>query len=86
MNIPPGSILSSPCAHITIQSTGESAYALDGFYERYIFGTYRFVSIDARGNNMYHADSQGRDLFITKNMDSHWVVNITILRKLKAMM
>ena len=71
--------------HITIQSTGESAYALDGGYERYIFGTYRFVSIDARGNSIYHANIQGGDWFITKDMENDWMVSTIILCILKYM-
>ena len=79
MTIPRCSIIGSPCAHITIQSTGESAYVRRGEYERYIFGTYSFLSIDAGGNNMYHANIQGNDLFLTKNMDKNWRVSTTIL-------
>ena len=86
MNIPAGAFLSGPCEHITIQSTGESAYTHDGWYGRNIFGTYRFVSIDARGNNMYHANIQGTDSFITKDMDNYWMVSNTILYILKCMM
>ena len=84
LSIPIGSTLSKPCIAITIQSTGDSTY--DGWYEQNIFGTYSFISIDASGNNMYHANIQGTDLFLTKNMDNEWVVNITILRKVKCML
>ena len=77
MSIPIGSTVSSPCAHITIQSIGDSTY--DGWYERNIFGTYRFLSVDARGNNMYHAFIQGKDWFITKNIRNNWMVSTTIL-------
>ena len=76
LNITIGSILGSPCTHIAIQSIGHSTY--DGWYFIYIFGSYSFVSTDARGNNMYHANIQGTNRFITKNMDNYWVVNITI--------
>ena len=84
MNIPPGSALSSPCAHITIQSTGETAYSHGGELGRLIFGTYHFVSIDARSNNMYHAIIQAADLFIrkdTENYENYWVVSIKIIHK-----
>ena len=84
MSIPIGSTVSSPCAHITIQSIGDSTY--DGWYERNIFGTYRFLSVDARGNNLYHANIQGMDLFITKDMNNAWAVSTTILYILKCMM
>ena len=84
MNIPIGSTASSPCTHISIQSFGDSTY--DGWYERKIFGTYRFLSIDASGNNMYHANIEGIDRFITKSMDTkNWMVSTTILHRLKSM-
>ena len=86
MNILIGSTLGIPCTHITIQSTGESAYVRGGEIEQYIFGTYRFISTDARGNNIYHAHIQGIDRFITKNNDNRWVVNITLLSKFKSML
>ena len=86
MTIPPGSALISPCAHIKIESTGESAYVHDGMYRREIFGTYRFVSIDERGNNMYHANIQGDDWFITKGMNNFWAVRTRLLYMLKYMM
>ena len=76
LNITIGSI---PCTHISIQSIGDSTY--DGWYERYVFGTYTFFSIDARGNNMYHATIQGYDWFITKDMENTWMVNTTILHR-----
>ena len=83
MTIPPGSIISNPCAHITIQSTGVSAYVHDGHYELFIFGTYRFVSIDARGNNIYHANIQGDDWFITKDIENGWIVSVIMLHRSK---
>ena len=85
LSISIGSTLSSPCTHITIQSTGESAYVHDGQYELFIFGKYRFLSVDARGNNMYHANIEGIDRFITKNMDNNWGVSTTILFIIKCM-
>ena len=73
MTITIGSTLNTPCTHITIQSIGNSKYVEDGAYERFIFGKYRFVSIDERSNNVYHAANiQGDDWFITKNMDNTW--------------
>ena len=86
MNITLVSTLSTPCTPITIQSIGDSKYVHDGGYQLYLFGTYNFVSIDARGNAIYHANIQGTDMFLTKNMDNYWVVNITILRKVKCML
>ena len=85
LSIPIGSTLNSPCTHITIQSTGESVYVHDGYYEQYIFGKYRFLSIDARGNNMYHANIQGIDWFITKDIENDWEVSTIILYVLKCM-
>ena len=69
--------MSKPCSEIMIRSIGESSH--DGWYERYIFGTYRFVSIGARGNNIYHANIQGTDQFIVKDVENDWVVLITFL-------
>ena len=85
MTIPIGSALGSTCAYITIQSTGESAYVHGGLYEQEIFGTFRFVSIDARGNNVYHANIEETDWFITKDMDNLWGVSTIILYILKSM-
>ena len=62
-----------------IRSIGESSHVHVGLYDRYIFGTYRFISIDARGNNIYHANIQGMDWFIVKDVENYWVVRITIL-------
>ena len=77
MNIPTVSTISKPCNEIIIRSNGESSY--DGWYEQFVFGTYRFVSIDARGNNIYHANIQGTDWFIVKDVDNYWVVFITFV-------
>ena len=85
MNIKIGSTWSAPCNHITISSIGDSKSVHDGMYEYWIFGTYSFVSTDARGNNMYHANIQGTDRFITKNMYNYWLVNMTTLYKFKNM-
>ena len=82
MNFSTGPTLSSPCAYISIQSTGDSTQAQDGWYVQYLFGTYRFVSIDSRANNMYQANIKGTDWFLSKLMDNDWVVNITILHRL----
>ena len=79
MNIPIASTHSTPCTHVTIQSTGDSTLVEYGFYERKIFGTYSFVSIDERGNNIYHAHIQNTDWFLTKTVEGWWVVSITIL-------
>ena len=77
MNICVGPPLSISCTHISIQSIGDSTY--DGWYERRVFGTYSFVSIDARGNNIYHAKINGYDSFVIKDIDDDWVVKISIL-------
>ena len=89
MNIPIGSTVSSPCANITIQSNGESAFVHDGLYEQVVFGKYRFLSIDARGNNVYHANTNyttTNDLFLNKDMGNYWKVSATSLWILKCMM
>ena len=74
MHIPTVSTISKPCSDIIIQSIGESTY--DGWYERFIFGTYHFLSIDARGNNIYYANIQGWDMFIAKDAHNDWLVDI----------
>ena len=68
------------CAQITIQSNSDSTY--DDWYMQHVFGvfgTYRFVSIDPRGNNIYHANIQGEYVFICKAMNNNWVVRIEFL-------
>lgn len=77
MNIIIVSTISKPCSEIIIKSIGESTY--DGWYERFIFGTYRFVSLDARGNNIYYANIKDTDWFIVKDMENNWVVRIVPL-------
>ena len=79
MIITVGSTLNTPCTHITIQSIGDSKHVEDGAYERFIFGIYLFLSNDARGNNVYHANMSGTDMFIRKDTENYWVVSITIL-------
>ena len=79
MYIPTVSTTSKPCSKVMFRSIGESSHVNDGSYERYIFGTYHFVSIDARGNNIYHANIQGTDQFIVKDVENDWVVLITFL-------
>ena len=74
MNIPIVSTISNQCSQISIQSNGDSKYAHAGFYDEYLFGAYRFASIDSRGNNIYHTNIQGEDVFILKNMRNNWVV------------
>ena len=71
-----------------IHGIGESTY--DGWYEAFIFGSYSFVSIDSRGNNVYVAnrDAKYDDLYEEYNMppyiykhqlDRDWVVNLAFL-------
>ena len=78
LNITIGSI---PCTHISIQSIGDSTY--DGWYEQHVFGTYSFLLIDERGNNIYHAKMEAFDFFITKVMENEWIVSVTILPRSK---
>ena len=78
MNIPVVSTISTPpCSEVIIQSFGETTYP--GWYESLVFGIYRFVSIDVRGNNIYFANIQGTDSFIFKDMENDWVVRIVPL-------
>ena len=79
MDIPIVSTISNPCSAISFESNGDSRYALGGSYDKYIFGTYRFASIDPRGNNIYHANIHDRDSFLFKNLLNYWVVGITHL-------
>ena len=72
LNISIVSTLNDPCPQMSIQSSGESTY--DGWYEQWIFGSYRFASIDARGNHIYYANILGEDTFICKDMENDWVV------------
>ena len=74
MNIPIVSTISNQCSQISIQSNGDSKYAHDGWYEEYLFDSYRFVSTDERGNTIYHANIQDTDRFIVKDMGNDWVV------------
>ena len=60
-------------------------------YEQFVFGIYRFVLIDARGNSMYHANMQNvpsmpniQDMFIFKDMENNWVVGIANLCRRKS--
>ena len=79
INITVASTLSEPCSQILIQTADESKYEYDNmtnYMYQYIFGVYRFESIDARGNHIYHADVQNREFFIYKNAINHWVVRI----------
>ena len=78
MNIPIVSSIGEPCDKISIQSIANSTYARDGWYKRMVFGTYRFASIDARGNNIYYAN-RSTDLFMHKDMENNWVVCIESL-------
>ena len=71
------STASTPCNYILIQSIGESTY--DGWYERFIFGTYRFLWIDERDNYIYFANIEGYDRVIFKDMENDWVVCIVLL-------
>ena len=66
-----------PCTQISIQSNGDSTY--DGWYEEYVFSTYQFAWIDARGNNIYYANITGTDQYIHKNLDDQWMVSSVIL-------
>lgn len=62
---------------IFISSTGISTY--DGWYEKYIFGVYRFHSLDRRGNNIFYANIRGTDRFVHKTQDDGiWMVSKSI--------
>ena len=80
MNTSIGSTISNQCSLISIQSKGDSKYAYGGYYEAYIFGTYRFTSTDGRGNNIYRnitspiSNIEDIYYFIFKDMDDNWVV------------
>ena len=76
LNIPIVSTVNDPCPQMSIQSNGDSKYAHNRWYEQNIFGSYRFASIDARGNNIYYANIRGTDLFICKDMENYWMVRI----------
>ena len=72
------------CPHISISSVGNSTY--DGmdtmvryWYEKYIFGTYRFESFDARGNAIYHAKIGNKDRFLVKSTFNTWLVSMSCL-------
>ena len=71
--------MTEPCAKISIQSIGNSKDVVDGFYTSFIFGTYKFASIDARGNNIHYANIGGYDYFICKDMNNIWLVRIARL-------
>ena len=79
-NISIESTISIQCNQITVQSIGDSTY--DGWYERYIFGTYRiYQRTDPRGNYIYHANIQDTDWFIIKDTENYWVVSVAHLNK-----
>ena len=86
MNTPIESTIRNKCSQISIQSNGDAKYVNGGVYEEYVFGTYSFVSTDARGNNIYHANIKGQDLFIVKNIENYWVVRTTSLQFFKDLM
>ena len=73
MNIAIVSAVNDQCSQISIQSNGE---AYDRWYGKNIFSSYRFASIDARGNTIYYANSKGADWFICKDMYNAWQVRI----------
>ena len=86
INFPIVSTISNQCSQISIQSNGDSKYVRDGYYEEFLFGAYRFASIDSRGNNIYHANIRGNDWFIVKDMENDWVVRTTSLQIFKTLM
>lgn len=65
---------------MSMQSIGDSKDVVDGYYTRFIFGTYMFASIDARGNNIYYANIVSQDMkdasFICKDVNNYWLVRI----------
>ena len=75
--------MNSRCTLLLVKSNGDPAS--DHFYAIHVFGIYSFISVDARGNNMYHAKFHGDDLFITKDMKNNWAVSVTILQQFKFM-
>ena len=85
MHFPIVSTIKNQCTQISIQSNGDSKYVHDGWYEEYLFGAYRFVSTDERGNNIYHANIRGTDWFIVKDMENDWVVRTETLQILKTL-
>lgn len=68
--------MAGQCVQISISSVGISAY--DSWYEKYIFGTYRFESFDANGDAIYTANIRNRDLFLLKYREEDWIVSISI--------
>ena len=82
--MPIASSQGAPCTHISIKRIGDSTD--DGWYEQNIFGEYSVVLVDARGNAMYYANIQGKDVFITKDMEDNWAVSITFLNIFTSMM
>ena len=74
LNIAIVSTVNDPCPQMSIQSNGESTY--DGWYEQYLFASYRFASIDSRGNHIYYANIRGKDRFICKKFNNNWMVRI----------
>ena len=85
MHFPIVSTINNQCSKISTQSNGDSKYVHDGWYEEYLFGAYRFVSTDERGNNIYHANIRGTDWFIVKAMINIWVVRTASLQIFKTL-
>ena len=73
LNIAIASAVNDHCPQMSIQSNGES---YDMWYDGNIFGSYRFASIDDRGNTIYYANSKGYDWFICKDINNNWKVRI----------
>ena len=86
MNIPIASTINNQCSQIAMQSNGDSKYVDDGYYELFLFGAYRFLSTDERGNNIYHANIRDHDWFIVKKISNNWVVRTSSLQIFKTSM
>ena len=56
------------CIEVSLHSTGTITLAYSGWYKMSYFGDYRLYSVDDRGNNVYHANIEGKDLFISKDI------------------
>ena len=44
------------------------------------------MSPDARGNNIYHANINGRDYYVLKNIENNWVVRTVSLQMFHSFM
>ena len=58
---------------VSIHSTGKSAFALNGWYKRNLFGDYVLYTTDAGGNKVYQKTSG--DYFLKKSLSNGWIVS-----------